>query len=125
MTPNIEQVKSALRWLITTFGGVVAGWFAAKGWFTIDQVTSVLNSPTTISILASVAAGIWGLVTHTQTNAVTIVDTIAKQPDSPVKAVITRPTEAGQELASAMPGNTTVVAGSQAAEVMAAPTRGL
>lgn len=122
---NQEQVKSAIRSLITTFGGVIAGWFAAKGWFTIDQVTSVLNSPTTLSILASIAAGAWGLVTHTQKNAVAVVDDIAKQPNSPVKAVVTKPTEAGQELADALPGNTTVVAGSQAAAVAAAPTRGL
>lgn len=119
MTPNVEQIKSALRWLITTFGGVIAGWFAAKGWFTIDQVTSVLNSPTTISIIASVAAGIWGLATHTQTNAVAVVDTIAKKPDSPVKAVVTESTPAGRDLAAAMPGNTTVVAGSQAAAAVA------
>lgn len=112
---NQEQVKSAIRSLITTFGGVIAGWFAAKGWFTIDQVTSVLNSPTTISILASIAAGAWGLVAHTQKNAVAVVDTIAKQPDSPVKAVVTESTEAGRALADALPGNTTVVAGTSAA----------
>lgn len=112
---NQEQVKSAIRSLITTFGGVIAGWFAAKGWFTIDQVTSVLNSPTTISILASIAAGAWGLVAHTQKNAVAVVDAIAKQPDSPVKAVVTESTPAGQALADALPGSTTVVAGSNAA----------
>lgn len=116
---NQEQVKSAIRSLITTFGGLIAGWFAAKGWFTIDQVTSVLNSPTTISILASLAAGIWGLMTHTQKNAVAVVDTIAKQPDSPVKAVVTEPTDAGRDLAAAMPGNTTVVAGSIGAATLA------
>lgn len=116
---NQEQVKSAIRSLITTFGGVIAGWFAAKGWFTIDQVTSVLNSPTTISILASVAAGIWGLVTHTQANAVAVVDTIAKQPNSPVKAVVTEATPEGRDLAAALPGSTTVVAGSQAAATVA------
>lgn len=122
---NTEQVKSAIRSLITTFGGVIAGWFAAKGWFTIDQVTSVLNSPTTLSILASVAAGIWGLVTHTQTNAVAVVDAIAKQPGSPVKAVVTENTAAGNDLANAMPGNTTVVAGSQAAATVATLRTGL
>lgn len=112
---NPEQVKSTARWFVATFGGVIAGWFAAKGWFTVDQVTSVLNSPTTISIIASIAAGVWGLATHTQANAVAVVDTIAKQPDSPVKAVVVEPTEAGRNLADAMPGNTTVVAGSTAA----------
>lgn len=116
---NPEQVKSAVRWLIATFGGIVAGWFAAKGWFTIDQVNSVLNSPATVSLIVSVVAGIWGLVTHTQANAVAVVDTIAKQPDSPVKAVVTEPTDAGRDLANAMPGNTTVVAGSPAATNLA------
>lgn len=116
MTPNIEQIKSALRWLLTTFGGVIAGFFVAKGWFTIDQVTSVLNSPALISIAASIVVGVWGLFTHTQTNAVKVVDTIAKQPDSPVKAVITEPTPEGVALATAIPGNTTIVAGSTKAE---------
>ncbi len=112
---NPEQAKSAVRSLVATFGGLVAGWFAAKGWFTIDQVTSVLNSPTTISLLASVAVFVWGMFTHTEKNAVAVVDTIAKQPDSAVKGVLTEPTPAGRELAEAMPGSTTVVAGTPAA----------
>jgi hypothetical protein len=116
---NQEQLKSGVRWIIATFGGVIAGWFAAKGWFTIDQVTSVLNSPTTVSVIVSIASLIWGLLTHTQTNAVAVVDTIAKQPDSPVKAVVTEPTIAGRELADSIPGNTTVVAGTQAAANLA------
>jgi len=116
---NQEQVKSGLRWLITTFGGVVAGWFAAKGWFTIDQVTSVLNSPTTLAIAASLISGAWGLFVHTEKNAVAVVDTMAKQPDSPVKAVVMEPTMAGRELADSLPGKTTVVAGSSEAVTMA------
>ena len=112
---NIEQAKSSFRWLIATFGGVVAGWFAAKGWFTIDQVTTVLSSETTISILASAAVGIWGLFVHSKTNAIAVVDAIAKEPDSPVKAVIAEPTVAGRDLADSLPGNTTVVAGTPAA----------
>lgn len=118
---NQEQVKSAIRSLITTFGGVIAGWFAAKGWFTIDQVTTVLNSPTTISILASIAAAVWGLFAHTQKNSVAVVDNIAKQPNSPVKAVVTEATPEGRDLAAALPGNTTVVAGSSAAESVVTP----
>ncbi len=112
---NPEQAKSAVRSLIATFGGLVAGWFAAKGWFTIDQVTSVLNSPTTISLLASVAVFIWGLFTHTEKNAVTVVDTIAQKQESPVKAVLMEPTPEGRAIADALPGNTTVVAGSTSA----------
>jgi hypothetical protein len=116
---NSEQAKSAVRSLVATFGGLVAGWFAAKGWFTIDQVTSVLNSPTTISLLASAAVFVWGLFVHTEKNAVAVVDTIAKQPDSPVKAVLTEPTKEGQALAASLPGNTTVVAGTTPAISMA------
>jgi hypothetical protein len=116
---NIEQAKSALRSFVATFGGFIGGWFAAKGWFTVDQVTSVLNSPTTISLLASIAVFVWGLLTHTQKNAVTVVDAIAKEPDSPVKAVVVEPTTEGRELAAAMPGNTTVVAGSTVAATIA------
>lgn len=116
---NPEQLKSAIRWVISAFGAGIAGWFAAKGWFTVDQVTSVLNSETTISIILAIASGAWGLFTHTQRNAVAVVDTIAKQPDSPVKAVVTESTPAGRELAEAMPGNTTVVAGSSAATDLA------
>jgi hypothetical protein len=116
---NTEQVKSAVRWFVATFGGVIAGWFAAKGWFTIDQVTSVLNSPTTLSIIAAVASGVWGLFVHTQDNAVAVVDTIAKQPESTVKAVVLEPTIEGKKLADSLPGNTTVVAGSMAATSVA------
>jgi hypothetical protein len=112
---NIEQAKSAVRWFVSTFGGMIAGWFMAKGWFTIDQVMSVLNSPTILSLAASLIVGAWGLFVHTQTNAVAVVDTIAKQPDAPVKAVILEPTAEGKALAESIPGNTTVVAGTVAA----------
>jgi len=116
---NTEQAKSAVRWFVSTFGGAIAGWFAAKGWFTIDQMTSILTSETTISLIASVAVGIWGLTVHTKSNAVAVVDQIAKEKDSGVKAVIMEPTVAGREIANSMPGNTTVVAGSQAAATIA------
>jgi len=79
---NIEQAKGSIRWVVATFGGVIAGWFAAKGWFTIDQVTSVLSSETTISFAASIAVGIWSLFVHSQANAVAVVSTIAAGPAS-------------------------------------------
>jgi putative heme iron utilization protein len=62
----------------------------------------------------------WSMFVHTQTNAVAVVDAIAKQPNSAVKAVVTESTVAGRELAESMPGNTTVVAGSSAAAAVAA-----
>lgn len=117
---NEEQVKSAIRSLVSTFGGAIAGWFAAKGWFSVDDVLHVLNSPTVISIIASAIMGGWGLIVHTQKNAVAVVDAIAKDPASPVKGVVTTATPAGRELAESMPGNTTVPAGSPAATSIAA-----
>lgn len=102
---NPEQLKSGVRWMIATFGPfIIAHGYASSG--TLELIGG---------ILISLAPLIWGMVTHTETNAVAIVDTIAKQPDSPVKAVLTEPTPAGRELAEAMPGSTTVVAGTTAA----------
>lgn len=102
---NQEQVKSAVRWMIATFGPtIVAHGYASTS--TLEMVGGVI---------VSLAPLIWGMFTHTQNNAVAVVDTIAKQPDSPVKAVVTEPTEAGRDLAASLPGNTTVVAGSLAA----------
>jgi hypothetical protein len=103
---NVEQVKSAVRWLIATFGPIViAHGYASQG--TLEMIGGALVSITPL---------IWGMVTHTQSNAVAVVDTIAKQPDSPVKAVITEPTKEGQDLAASLPGTTTVVAGSSKAQ---------
>lgn len=111
---NEEQVKSSLRTLIATFGGIVAGWFAAKGWFTIDQVTSVLNSPVFLSLAASIVMGAWGLITHTKTNAVNVVNNMPE-----VKGVVTNSTAAGVELAKAIPGPTVAVAGTTDAKAIA------
>ena len=118
---NLEQAKSSARWLVSTFGGMVAGWFAAKGWFTIDQVTSILSSETTISVLASIGVGVWGYFVHTKNNAVAVVDLIAKEPGTPVKAVILDASPAGKELAASLPGDTTVVAGTTQAAAAARP----
>jgi hypothetical protein len=102
---NPEQLKSGVRWVIATFGPfLIAHGYATSG--TLELAGGVL---------VSLAPLIWGLVTHTEANAVTVVDTIAKQPDSPVKAVVMEPTMAGRDLAASIPGDTTVVAGTVAA----------
>jgi hypothetical protein len=106
---NQEQIKSAVRWLIASFGPVIIQHgYASTG--TLEMIGGVA---------VSLAPLIWGMITHTQTNAVAVVDTIAKQPDSPVKAVIAEDTPAGHDMAAALPGNTTVVAGSSAASNLA------
>lgn len=102
---NTEQLKSAIRWIIATVGPfLIAHGYATDG--TLQLVGGAL---------ISLAPLIWSMFVHTDTNAVAVVDTLAKSAGSPVKAVVTEPTKAGQELAAAMPGNTTVVAGTTAA----------
>jgi hypothetical protein len=119
-----EQIKSAARWILTLLGGLVGGWVAKSGFISADQVASFFTSETVVGFLTTgIAAGIalvWSMITHTEKYAVAVVDTLAKQPDSPVKAVIMEPTAAGREMAEAIPGNTTVVAGSAAAAAKAA-----
>lgn len=111
---NEEQVKSTIRSLVGAFGGVIAGWFAAKGWFTVDQVVGVLNSPVLVGIAASLVMGIWGLFVHSKTNAVAVVDAMPE-----VAGVVTKPTVAGAELAKAVPSPTVAVAGTTDAAAVA------
>jgi hypothetical protein len=118
-----EQIKSAARWILTLLGGLVGGWVAKSGFISADQVASFFTSETVVGLLTTgIASGIalvWSMITHTDKNAVAVVDTLAKQPDSPVKAVLMEPTPAGQAMAASIPGNTTVVAGSTPAINMA------
>lgn len=105
---NPEQVKSTLRTLLATFGGMIAGWFGAKGWLTSDQVMAVLTSETFLGIVTSIVVGVWGIFVHTQQNAVAVVGTIAKDPQSPVRAVIMEPTKEGVAIAQAITKDTEV-----------------
>lgn len=75
--PNKDQIISSLRWFVTTFGGAVAGWFAAKGWFTIDQVTSILNSPALLGGAASLIIWVWSLFAHTDAAKINAAATVA------------------------------------------------
>jgi hypothetical protein len=109
---NTEQVKSAVRWIIATFGPfIIAHGYATSG--TLELAGGVI---------VSLAPLVWSMFTHTEQNAVAVVDTIAKNPDSAVKAVITEPTTAGKALADTLPGNTTVVAGTTNATIIAKAT---
>lgn len=106
---NIEQVKSFIRWATATIGPflISTGYISASGL----QMAS--------GILLSLVPLVWSMITHTQENAVKIVDAIAKDPESGVKAVVTEPNVAGRALAEAIPGTTTVVAGTAAATAAA------
>ncbi len=116
---NDEQAKSGLRSLLIGIAGLIGGWFAHKGYITTEQITAIVSSPVFVTVATMIAGAVWGLINHTQANAVAVVDKIAKDPASPVKAVITTNTQAGRDLASDLPGLTTVVAGTQDAKAAA------
>jgi hypothetical protein len=101
---NQEQVLSFVRWVQATVGPLLIanGYVSAS---TLQMVSGVVVSLVPLA---------WSMFVHTQTNAVAVVSLLAKDPSSPVKAVVVEPTRAGRELAEAVPGNT-VVAGTQSA----------
>lgn len=106
---NPEQIKSFIRWVQATIGPfLITHGYASSG--TIELVAG---------ILISLAPLVWSMFTHTEKNAVTVVDAIAQNPNSPVKAVVMEPTVEGKDIADSIPGNTTVVAGTMAAANLA------
>ena len=116
--PNAEQIKSAISWLVTTFGAGIAGFVAGKGWATSSQVELVITSPLFLQI-ATAAVGtilplLWGLYVHTQKYATAVVDQIPE-----VAGVITAPTAAGAALAKSVASVTVASAGTAQAAAVA------
>lgn len=68
---NREQTKSLIRTLVATFGGMISGYFAAKGWIDAGTVMGILNSETFISLAASIVVGAWGILEKTRAGLVT------------------------------------------------------
>ena len=124
MNPSQDQVKSAIRTLIATGGGMLAGWAIGKGWITQDQAAAILSNQelmgaatvimlTIVGSLGSAIAGIWGVIDKKQVN---LVAAVAAMPE--VNKVETMPTQAGADLAANVqaagppPGAIVTVAGS-------------
>lgn len=101
---NTEHVKSGVRWVIATFGAAFAGWAAAKGWMTTEQIMSILTGETFIGIVVAGVSLAWSMFTHTKANTVAVV---AAMPE--VARVVTNATPEGKALAKAVP-NPTVIA---------------
>jgi len=115
---NQSQVASAIRWLVTAFGAVIAGWIAGKGWASANDVLGVLSSDTFIQGIGAVIALVslvWGLFRHTEANQVAAVNKM-----DTVAGVITKDTPEGKKLAKAVPGSTVAPEGSPAAKAVAA-----
>jgi len=103
---NPEQVKGSLRYLIATFGGMFAGWFAAKGYFTADQFMAIVTSEAFIGLVASGVVAVWGVINRSDKNTVALANATPG-----VKGVITESTEVGKALAASIPAPTVVAAG--------------
>ena len=99
--PTQEQIKSAIRWLVTAFGMGFAGWLAHSGYVTTNQVMDALNSQAFMGLAVAVISGLFGLWNHTQSNAIAVVAKIAKDPDSPIVGMVTTNDAAGRAVADA------------------------
>lgn len=71
------QITSGVRWAVTLLAGMVAGWFASKGWFTKEQVMSLLTSESVIAFLVSLVMLGLGQLGRTQS---ALVKDAAAQP---------------------------------------------
>jgi len=115
---NQEQVKSGVRWLITAFGASVAGYIAGKIGTKTGDVLNVLNSDVVAQavtfVVLSLISLVWSMISKTEKNVAAAAD---RMPN--VAGVITKDTEAGQDLAKAVPSSTVTVAGSAKAATIA------
>lgn len=114
---NQEQIKSIIRQLMLFIAGIIGGTTFVSKFFTQDQVVSFLTSDTVLGILGSLITGgiasVWALVSRSDKNLVRSAEAVPA-----VAGVITKPTPEGRELASNIPGQTVVPAGtSQAKEI--------
>src|SRR5262245_7988004 len=92
MELNREQVKSAIRWFITTFGGIFIGWATAKGWDT-SGITAIFSNESIIGIVASLIVLIWTWISKTKPGLIS--STVAAVPE--IKKVEIQPTSTSPE----------------------------
>lgn len=73
---NPEQLKSALRSVIIGVSGLVAGWFASRGWISTETITAILNSEVFGSILTAIVGAAWGVWAKTTPNLLVIAASV-------------------------------------------------
>lgn len=103
---NRDQVMSSVRYTVATFGGVFAGWFAARGWFSTEQIMGIITSEAFVGLVTSGVIALWGVLMRSDKNLVASAEAVPG-----VKGVITTNTVEGRALASAVPATTVVPAG--------------
>lgn len=112
---NQEQVKSAVRWVITSVGSFLLGLAVTKKWVTADQVQSILSSEFFLGIISMVGALVWGLVAKTLPNLIKTTESLGV-----VEGVVLKPTKEATEVAAAIPTDKVAVAGTIEAKKIAA-----
>ena len=114
---NQEQVKSAIRWGVTAFGGIFAGYIAGKGWASANDILGVVQSDTFIqgvSAVITLGGLVWGLFAHKEKNVIAAANNMPN-----VAGVITKDTVAGQDLAKSVPSSGVTAAGTAKAASIA------
>lgn len=106
MTP--EQVKNLAQQTMAALGPLVIllGYSTTDAWGKWSAAVVMVAGA-----VATIIGVIYGMWTNSQTGLVKAVDALAKDPQSPVAGVIVTQTPEGKELADAIPGKTTVTAG--------------
>lgn len=114
-----EQILGLLRQILPVIGTVVT----TLGITTPDKFGAI---SATILIIAGpimiIISAIWSLITNTRSSMIAKIDTMAKDPASPVAGIIMSNTKEGKEIANNLPGVTTVVAGTSEATSIAKAT---
>lgn len=111
-----EQVKTTLLWFISNFGAGIAGFVVGKQWLTAQQAAEairLLSDPAIVSVIASIAVGIYTFIKSSKSNQVATVNAMPE-----VKGVITKDTKEGKALAESVPSESVQAAGTvQAAAI--------
>ena len=108
LTPSQEQLMGQLRQILPVLGTLAVSFGLLKTEDVGNVIAIILNVTGAGMVIGSMA---WSAYSNTRASMVAKVDAIAKEPSSPVVAVITTNTIEGRKLANSMPGTTTVPAG--------------
>ena len=116
---NRAQVEKLVRWALSGLGGFLVGWAASRGNQWGDIISNLLSSELVIGLITSAGVGLWAWISCRIPAIAALVDSLAKQPDTPIQALVLTKSPEGAAIANSLPGNTTVVAGTTAAGEMA------
>jgi len=108
---NQTQTQTTLAPIVAFLAGLLAG----KGVFGFDATTWAMILGSAFGL----AATIWGAIAARQSAIVSQTATIAQDPNSPVKGVITTNTPEGRAMAQSIPASTIVAAGTTEAQSLA------